>query len=179
MAAMYRSLIRDAGRHLGLGALLLVLAILVGCQEQVTPVTAADIQANDDEVTVAAAARLVVYLTGARSSTGNYACALFDNSEDFGQRANPVFAENLAISEEASWQVREIESGELLPPGEYAIAVFHDENLNNKLDRHALGYPLEAYGFSNNARGKFGPPKYDAATFQLGEETVKLTISLK
>ena len=90
-----------------------------------------------------------------------------------------MHAENLEISDDACWQVREIESGELLPAGEYAIAVFHDENLNNKLDRHALGYPLEAYGFSNNARGKFGPPKYQAATFQLGEETVELTISLK
>lgn len=45
-----------------------------------------------------------------------------------------------------------------LSPAKYAIAVFHDENDNNKLDRQFTGFPAEAYGFSNNVRGTLGPP---------------------
>jgi uncharacterized protein (DUF2141 family) len=43
--------------------------------------------------------------------------------------------------------------------GSYAIAAYHDENNNNKLDKSFAGIPNEKYGFSNNVRGIFGPPK--------------------
>jgi len=45
-----------------------------------------------------------------------------------------------------------------LKPGAYAIAAYHDENDNQKLDKAFTGIPTENYGFSNNARGMFGPP---------------------
>ena len=45
-----------------------------------------------------------------------------------------------------------------LPAGSYAVACFHDANGDAKLNTSALGMPKEAYGFSNNARGMFGPP---------------------
>lgn len=64
-----------------------------------------------------------------------------------------------------------------LPSGDYAIALFHDENRNGKLDRK-LGIPSEGIGFSRNPRLMFGPPRFEAAAFQLGsgesEQTVKL-----
>jgi uncharacterized protein (DUF2141 family) len=40
-----------------------------------------------------------------------------------------------------------------LTPGTYAVIVFHDENDNGKLDKTALGMPIEAFAISNNARG--------------------------
>lgn len=48
-----------------------------------------------------------------------------------------------------------------LLPGYYAIQVYHDENGNGDLDKNAIGVPTEKYGFSNNARGLFGPPDLD------------------
>ena len=48
-----------------------------------------------------------------------------------------------------------------IPNGAYAIAVFHDENGNGKLDKNFLGIPKEGYGFSNNIR-----PKLRGATFK-------------
>jgi uncharacterized protein (DUF2141 family) len=64
-----------------------------------------------------------------------------------------------------------------LPSGDYAIALFHDENGNGKLDRR-LGIPSEGVGFSRNPRLMFGPPRFDAAAFPLpsgeSEQTVKL-----
>lgn len=45
-----------------------------------------------------------------------------------------------------------------LPAGRYAVAVFHDANGDGKLNTNLVGMPTEAYGFSNDARGVFGPP---------------------
>ncbi len=39
---------------------------------------------------------------------------------------------------------------ENLTAGEYAIAMFYDENDNGKLDLGEYGIPMEKYGFSNN-----------------------------
>lgn len=52
-----------------------------------------------------------------------------------------------------------------VPPGNYAIAILHDENNNQKMDKNMLGIPKEGYGFSNNASGTFGPPSYKKASF--------------
>ncbi len=52
-----------------------------------------------------------------------------------------------------------------VPPGSYAIAILHDENNNQKMDKNILGIPKEGYGFSNNVSGAFGPPSYKKASF--------------
>jgi uncharacterized protein (DUF2141 family) len=52
-------------------------------------------------------------------------------------------------------------------PGSYAVMVYHDENLNGKLDKAANGMPLEGWGFSRNARGRYGPPAFDDARIEV------------
>jgi uncharacterized protein (DUF2141 family) len=66
-----------------------------------------------------------------------------------------------------------------LPYGEYAIKVFHDENGNDELDTLMFGIPAEPYGFSNNARGKLGPPEYEEARFTLESPEKKITINIR
>lgn len=46
-----------------------------------------------------------------------------------------------------------------LAPGGYALAVFHDENRNKKLDM-MIGIPREGFGFSRNPVVRFGAPKF-------------------
>ena len=64
-----------------------------------------------------------------------------------------------------------------LPPGTYAIGIFHDANLNNRLDNYFFGVPREQYGFSNNARGFMGPPSFEDAAFSLEGKT-EISINL-
>lgn len=66
-----------------------------------------------------------------------------------------------------------------LRPGTYAIAVFHDENLNGRLDTNFLGIPREGVGASNNAKGHFGPPKFNDASFGYsgGDMDLRIVIS--
>ena len=65
-----------------------------------------------------------------------------------------------------------------VPPGTYAAQAFHDEDDNGRLNRSMLGLPKEAMGFSNDAPMRMGPPKFDAAAFEIGPRgtTIRLTL---
>jgi len=58
-----------------------------------------------------------------------------------------------------------------LSPGRYTFRYFHDENNNKKIDANWMGMPKEGYGFSNNAKGTFGPPSYKNMIFKLNGDT--------
>lgn len=62
--------------------------------------------------------------------------------------------------------------------GDYAISMFHDENDNEKLDTNFIGIPNEPYGFSNDAKGSFGPPSFEKAKVKVDGDK-KLVINLK
>ena len=64
-------------------------------------------------------------------------------------------------------------------PGRYAVSVYHDENTNKKLDRNFIGIPSEGYGFSRDAPIRMGPPSFDDAAFEAGQDDIKLAISLR
>lgn len=66
----------------------------------------------------------------------------------------------------------------VLPLGEYAISVHHDENNNGKLDTGLFGIPKEKYGFSNNAKGFMGPPSFKECVINFTKDTT-LTIVLQ
>ncbi|MDR9373408.1 MAG: DUF2141 domain-containing protein [Schleiferiaceae bacterium] len=66
-----------------------------------------------------------------------------------------------------------------LPAGRYAVAAFHDENGNEKLDRAWNGMPQEPYGFSNGVRGSIlGPPDLADQLFSLSSSR-KLKIQIE
>jgi uncharacterized protein (DUF2141 family) len=58
-----------------------------------------------------------------------------------------------------------------LPSGNYAIALIHDENSNNKMDT-SFGLPREGFGFSRNPVIRFGPPKFAEAQFAVATSLV-------
>lgn len=55
--------------------------------------------------------------------------------------------------------------------GVYAFSLFHDLNDNKKLDTNFLGIPKEPYGFSNNKKGRFGPPKFNEASLEINKNS--------
>ncbi len=65
--------------------------------------------------------------------------------------------------------------------GIYAIAAFQDQDGDGALSSNIVGMPTEKYGFSNDARGYFGPPDFKNAAFQIenNRATVPLIIALK
>jgi len=110
-----------------------------------------------------------------RNSTGTIACALFDSPEGF-----PIEVLRSAMNVMVI-KIRKMEARcdfEDIPPGTYALAVIHDENMNGKLDSNWLGNPKEGYGFSNDAKALLGAPSFSAASFQYDGKTLDLTMSL-
>lgn len=64
-----------------------------------------------------------------------------------------------------------------LKKGVYAFSFFHDLNDNKELDTNFLGIPKEPYGFSNDKKGKFGPPKFNETSLKINKNsTFKILI---
>ena len=66
-----------------------------------------------------------------------------------------------------------------LEESNYAIAIFHDKNSNEKFDTF-FSIPKEKFGFSNNARVFLGPPKFEDASIFVGQNSiVEIMIELR
>ena len=66
-----------------------------------------------------------------------------------------------------------------MPAGPLAASAYQDLNRNQKLDTGFAGIPKEPYGFSNGARGRFGPASFDDAAVKVTAPLTKLEIKLK
>ena len=64
-------------------------------------------------------------------------------------------------------------------PGVWAAQAFQDENGDRKINRNVFGLPTEGIGFSNNARFRFGPPRFGDAAFRLGPAGGVIRFSLR
>lgn len=119
-------------------------------------------------VTASHASELVLTIDGFKSDNGYAMVALVNSQETYVARKGGPDAYKAVRIKIKNGNAKSI--FESLPHGEYAIKVFHDENNNQDLDTGFLGIPIEDYGFSNNAKGAFGPPGYDEAKFIINTE---------
>jgi uncharacterized protein (DUF2141 family) len=111
---------------------------------------------------------------GISEEKGEIRIAVFDSEQAYNDKENPLYAVVIPVDgEKISWKQ------DSLPFGNYAIAVYHDKNVNGELDSNLLGIPKEAYGFSNNARGRFGPASWEDAHFEVTSEQSSMTILIK
>ena len=119
---------------------------------------------------------LVIKVTGARNAKGRIGIAVFRGEAGFpGDTSKALRVQQAEID---SKTLRAQVTLEDIPQGEYAVTVFHDENMNGKLDKNILGIPKEGYGASNNPAKKTHAPTFDEAKFTLGgtEQTVEIKL---
>lgn len=112
-------------------------------------------------------------VTGLKSKQGTLKVAVFDKVDGFPDHTEAEYTVEFLLAEQDTFQL------DALPPGDYSIAAYHDKNSDGKMNKGAFGIPSESYGFSNNARGTFGPPKFSAATIQLQSGTQVIQLQLK
>lgn len=115
-----------------------------------------------------AAATLEILLTGFRSDDGQALIAIYRGGDGFPGEPGKAWKQMSAgiQGKEARVEVADV------PAGEYAVAVIHDENGNNRMDTSFIGIPKEGLGASNNAKAWLGPPRYRDARFQVASERV-------
>ena len=113
---------------------------------------------------------LTIVVEGIEGSKGQIAIGLYDNEYDWGEE--PFFGVYVKISgSTVSYTFKNV------PEGIIAVAIYHDENANEKLDKGLFGIPKEGYAFSNNVFGSFGPPKFEKASFLLnGKKTIEIDL---
>ena len=63
-------------------------------------------------------------------------------------------------------------------PGDYAVAIYHDENGNGQMDKRVFGIPKEPYGFSNNFRPRLSAPKFSDCKISVGDGGKTISIKL-
>jgi uncharacterized protein (DUF2141 family) len=115
--------------------------------------------------------KLTIQVQGIKSKTGSINVAMYKSDSDFKQ-------EKYAYKKRIPASSNGIVIFDKIEYGNYGIAVFHDENDNFKLDHSFVGMPSEGYGFSNNAKGSFGPPGFKDTSVQMNQGETNLSIKL-
>jgi uncharacterized protein (DUF2141 family) len=112
-------------------------------------------------------------VAGLRSAKGTVQVCLTADPKHFPDcKGDPAARHLIVPAAAASLRFNDV------PPGDYAISLFHDENGNGKLDTR-FGIPSEGVGFSRNPRLMFGPPSFSAAHFTVGAQPVGETVTMK
>ncbi|PHV07109.1 hypothetical protein CSQ96_11090 [Janthinobacterium sp. BJB412] len=119
----------------------------------------------------AGAADLTIRVDAVRSADGKLMVAIYDKAANF--LSKPL--KDLVVAPVAGSNTVQVKD---LPPGDYAVAVFHDQNGNGKMDANAFGIPTESVGFSNDAHGNMGPPSFDSARLSLPAGGASIQFSL-
>ena len=116
-----------------------------------------------------------VTITGLRNDRGAVEVALYNSDNTFLGDSSKVFrtADGRLVKGISNVVFRRV------PFGTYAIAAFHDENMNRKMDKGMFGIPKEGYGFSNDAMGFMGAPSFDKAQFVCDQDSISVTIRMK
>ena len=118
-------------------------------------------------------APLTVNISSVKSDKGKMMFALFHKADGFPGTHQKAFQ----LKETKTVKGTTTVTFENLPAGTYALAVFHDENNDGKLNTNVVGIPREPYGFSNNARSAFSAPSFKDASFRHDKtQTISITI---
>jgi uncharacterized protein (DUF2141 family) len=118
--------------------------------------------------------RLEVRVEGIEHTDGSMRFALFATPDGFpSDPAKADRVETLDVTGEAmNWTV------DAVPTGVWAVSVLHDEDGNAQMGTNWMGAPSEGWGVSNDARGSFGPPSFEDASFELRESGTSIVIQL-
>ncbi|WP_296228930.1 DUF2141 domain-containing protein [Ralstonia sp. UBA689] len=121
----------------------------------------------------ASAATLTVVIEGGQGRQGAMRAAMFRDVAGWLKPDTAIRADIAALDSVSGTSVTFVYPD--LPPGRYALSVFHDANSDGKLGTNPAGIPIEPYGFSRDARGRFGPPSFDDAAIDVqGDQRVTI-----
>lgn len=147
---------------------ILPVAAVFALASAIAPAWPADAQ----DAASAGRAALVVVVEGVKAAEGAMMVALYRDAEAWD--ANAMAHGEIAAVTTPTTEV----AFAGLAPGDYAVKLYHDEDGDGQLDTGLFGVPSEPYGFSNNARGRYGPASYEDAVFSLAAGETRHAITL-
>jgi uncharacterized protein (DUF2141 family) len=114
---------------------------------------------------------LTVVVVGLENNDGLLQYGLYNDSDKF-----PIVGETFQVVRVEAFGNSQKYTFKSLPKGEYAVAIYQDENSNDKCDKNFLGIPIEPYAFSKDIRPKLSAPSFKDCSFLLNESK---TVSIK
>lgn len=134
---------------------------LIGLMTTAVPAIAASAVASN------ATATLTVTVVGVRNAKGQVVVTLCRAGEEFPggcsmRRQSPATQGRTTVAFSS------------LPPGNYAVALFHDEDGDGKLT-----FIKEGIGFSNDANVAYGAPKFSLSSFAVANRPKTITVNIK
>ena len=113
-------------------------------------------------------------ISNIRTLEGHISVGLFDSEESF-KKEEPFFLKSYEKTSldpiTVSFQV---------PPGEYALIVLDDNNMDNQMNYNRLGIPKEGFCLMGYKVTIFKKPRFDKLKFSIAEdEILKYDIELK
>jgi uncharacterized protein (DUF2141 family) len=103
---------------------------------------------------------LIIHVTGFRNTKGLLGAELFTSPAGWPEDVDKSFRHQHFPIEGNHATAR----FDHLPAGKYGVAILHDENENQKLDRNLLLVPKEGFGFANNPHVLLVAPSMEKAT---------------
>jgi uncharacterized protein (DUF2141 family) len=117
--------------------------------------------------------RLFVRVENVRTDQGLIAVSLYpDDSRRFLAKRGSLYVGRVAARAPVTRVCIHIPK-----PGVYALGVYHDADANRRFNRRGIGFPAEAFGFSNNPATLFGMPSFRSV--RLDVETTDTETSVR
>ena len=114
-------------------------------------------------------------IEGIRSAEGLVAVTVYpDNSRRFLVKNGSLYIVRVAARAGATRACIFVPA-----PGVYAIAIYHDADSNQMLNRSGFGFPTEGYGFSNNPTTLAGLPAFRAVRLNIARAGLSSRITMK
>ena len=126
-------------------------------------------------------AEILIINVESASNNGLALIGIYDKEENFGKAKVNKKLNTEKILTGAATEISNNKAQIKLdvPFGSYVVSGFQDFDGNGVISGNFLGIPKEPFGFSNDAKGKFGPPKWQDAVFVFNKSNQEITLRLK
>jgi uncharacterized protein (DUF2141 family) len=115
---------------------------------------------------------LVVEVSGIKALQGTLYISLYDRESVYMKIDSAFRKVMVPVNSE---RLTAVLTG--VPEGDYAIAIYQDQNGNGIMDVTEMQIPKEPFGFSNNTKGIRGPATFQQALFRFnGKDPVKIEL---
>lgn len=144
-------------------AYLIAAALTLG-----SPASAEDAAPPDGTITVR--------VWNLQNDKGQVGCSLYSKKDGFPMDSTKADARMMVqpSGKKATCVFKDVK------PGTYAVSMMHDENKDEELETSFVGRPKEWWGVSNDVPSeRFGPPKYEKATFKFDGKIKTLKIKAR
>jgi len=118
--------------------------------------------------------RFLIEIVNAESDLGQILVAIYPDETSFNHTLEAIFRQTMEIVDQQALVIVPLEN----LPEQFAVAAYHDKNGNGVLDLNVLGIPTERYGFSRNARGFTGAPRFSDAVISrpTSEQSIEIVL---